>query len=64
MGCADNEKREKTNNGINSTAKWRRNKNTSRKGKLQVLWNIESRPHQTSDKIKNKKRVSKTNEKA
>ena len=55
---------EKTDNGRNRTAKSRKNKNTRRKTKLQVLGNIGNVHHQTSsDERKNEKRVSQRNEK-
>ena len=54
----------KTNNGRNRTARSRKNQNTWRKGKLQVLENVGSGQHQISgDKRKNNKRLPQTTEK-
>ena len=64
MRHVHNEKWKKTNNGRNRTAKSRKNQNTWRKGKLQLLGNIGSEHHQTSeDERKNKKRIAQTSEK-
>ena len=42
----------KRNNRSNRTAKWRKNQNVWRKGKLQVLGNFGSRHHLTDMKEK------------
>ena len=48
----------------NRTTKLRKYLKALRKGKLLVLWNVDSGHHQTNgDEGKNKKRVTKTNKK-
>ena len=60
MHHANNEKREKTNNGRNITTKSRKHQNTRRKGNLRILGNIESEYRQTSgdERKKLKKSIS------
>ena len=60
---ADNENWKKTNNRKNRIDKLRKNQKTWRKGKLQVLGNIESRPPSNKWKWKEKTTVPQTNEK-
>ena len=48
MSYANNEKREMTNDGRNRTSKSRKNKNSQRKGNLQILGNIGIGHQQTS----------------
>ena len=66
MCHANNEKRKTTNAGRNRTTKLRKNQNAWRKGNLQVLGNIGSGHHQTSQderKKKSKKSISGEREK-